>query len=265
MLKAKCFNNIKSIFYFNTHFSKLIYKSVLYICCIFIFAIFYGCSAFSPPTDYFQKTVEMEAQGEKSRYQTNSTVTETESGKSTKIIKKASDEPPTIEILKKSEQDEDTVVNAKKKEVDENDQEIKVVSSPAPLPNVYTENQNSGLNSVPIAISSDVIKTALEIAGINVRNVELVNGRVGNSKNSIRINFICESSNVVNDKFFTICAVIYHLNKSSKTVDVVIGIAEDSQTNLLGVLQSNTEDINAWMDNKITRAEWFSRITRKML
>ncbi|MGB9597543.1 MAG: hypothetical protein ACPL7B_14775, partial [Candidatus Poribacteria bacterium] len=78
-------------------------------------------------------------------------------------------------------------------------------------------------------------------------------------------NFISESVKLVNEKFFTICAVTYHLNKSSKTIDVVIGIAEDSQSNLLGALQSNMEDITAWMDNKITRAEWFSRIIRKML
>jgi len=95
--------------------------------------------------------------------------------------------------------------------------------------------------------------------------VELVNGRVESGKNSVRINFICESSESVNEKFFTICAVTYHLNKASKTIDVVVGIAEDSQANLLGVLQSNTEDITAWMNNKITRAEWFSKITRKML
>ncbi len=110
-----------------------------------------------------------------------------------------------------------------------------------------------------------MIKSALEIAGVSVRTVELVNGRLGKGRNSVRINFLCESETLINDKFFTICAVIYHLNKSTNTIDVVVGIAEDSQSNLKGILQSNIEDITAWMNNLITRAEWFSRITRNML
>jgi hypothetical protein len=236
--------------------------------CFAILLLFlYGCGAFGPPPDYYQKTLEMEGYGEQTRSETGrhpgDVVSSPENQGSTKVIKKPSDEPPIIEVVQKTAQEKDeTVAIAKSNNVLEQPEQktLNHEFSVSPVSNFGTERR-----SEPIAVSSDVIRSALEIAGINVRSVELVNGRVESGKNSVRINFICESSASVNEKFFTICAVTYHLNKASKTIDVVIGIAEDSQANLLGVLQSNTEDITAWMDNKITRAEWFSRITRKML
>jgi hypothetical protein len=236
--------------------------------CFTILLLFlYGCGAFSSPPDYYQKTIEMEGYGEQTRNETGrhpgDVVSSPENQGSTKVIKKSSDEPPIIEVVQKTEQEKnETVTIAKNNNALEQTEQktLNHESSVSSVSNYVTERR-----SEPIAVSSDVIRSALEIAGINVRSVELVNGRIESGKNSVRINFICESSEAVNEKFFTICAVTYHLNKASKTIDVVVGIAEDSQANLLGVLQSNTEDITAWMNNKITRAEWFSRITRKML
>jgi hypothetical protein len=266
-IKLKCSDSEKNILHLNTFFTKSASVWILYINCLIFLVFFCGCSAFGPPIDYYQKTVDME-HGEQTRYETGKNTEEAESPESkgsVKIIKRPSEEPPIVEVLPKPKQDESNLSTVKQNKTEQIKQESTVGASPTLFPDMSVSNPKLDLNPKPIAISSDVIRTALEIAGINVRSVELINRRIESGKNSVRINFICDSSSVVNDKFFTICAVIYHLNKSSKTVDVVVGIAEDSQTSLLGALQSNTEDITAWMDNKITRAEWFSRITRKML
>jgi len=95
--------------------------------------------------------------------------------------------------------------------------------------------------------------------------VELVNGRLSGGKNSVRVSFLSESVNAIDDRFVAICAVIYHLDAEASTVDVVVGIAEDEQANLLAILQSNMSDVTAWINNEISRAEWSSRITKKIL
>jgi len=240
-------------------------------CFAILLLLLCGCGAFGPPTDYYEKTLEMEGYGNQVRNETGRKPGDVEKStanqETAKVVKKPSEEPPIVEVLTKPAQKKDENATA----IGSNDVFQQPMQKSLNQGNSITQSstimQNSeiGKNSEPIAVSSDVIRSALEIAGINVRSVELVNGRTEGGKNSVRVNFILDSSKTVNEKFFTICAVTYHLNKELKTIDVVVGIAEDSQANLLGVLQSNTEDITAWMDNKITRAEWFSRITRKML
>jgi hypothetical protein len=136
--------------------------------------------------------------------------------------------------------------------------EREIIKEPEPVPERRLE---------PIAVASDVIKSALNSAdlGINARSVELVNGRLSGGKNSVRVNFLTQSIDLIDDKFVAICAVIYHLNSEKNTVDSVVGIAEDQQVNLLAIFQSDMSDIAAWMRNEISRAEWFSRISRKIL
>lgn len=237
---------------------------------------FLGCSVFSPPTDYYEKTLQMEESAKRSYKEPPSsklgnTVT-AQTQESTKVIRMPSDEPPIVEVITRSTKE--NIDGKSKSEIYETKEraQLPMISQETEIPITSSVSLSSGnennsklITNEPISVSSEVIKNALEIAGITVRSVELVNGRLEGGKNSVRVNFISESVKLVNERFFTICAVIYHLNKSSKTIDVVIGIAEDSQSNLLGALQSNMEDITAWMDNKITRAEWFSRIIRKML
>lgn len=234
---------------------------------IYLALLICGCSIFKPPTDYYQKSLDMETYGEEARKNTGRTPGEIiEPPKKvgqTEILNIPIQEPPIKELLPKPQKEElvdkgsDFEKNVSEQKIDDFKKE--------PLRNIPFQDLEAERSPESIAISSVVIKSALEIAGINVRAVELVNGRLGSGRNSVRVNFICESEILINDKFFTICAVIYHLNKSTKTIDVVVGIAEDSQSNLKGILQSNIEDITAWMNNLITRAEWFSRITRNML
>ena len=261
LAKIKCLFINYSILCRDTCVLRSALALILCSSCLFLF--FCGCSAFVPPTDYYEKTIAMES-GQK-RSETGSTnENKPENTETIKIIRRGSDETPIVDVLPKLPQ-EKSIKEPRQEENDFNTQDKTSDMSSASLPNTFFPAQDSETSTENISISSDVIKSALEIAGINVRSVELVNRRIGGGKNSVRVSFICESANVVNEKFFTMCAVIYHLNKSSKTVDIVVGIAEDPQSNLLGALQSNTEDITAWMDNKITRAEWFSRISRKML
>ncbi len=235
---------------------------------IYLALLLYGCSIFKPPADYYKESLDMESYGEQTRKNTGRTpgkiIEPPKKDEQTKILTMPAQEPPIKELIPKPLQREELV--------DRGSDAIKDTSE-QPISSFQKETQKSppfqdlGMERPPepIAISSVVIKSALEIAGVSVRAVELVNGRLGSGRNSVRINFLCDSETLINDKFFTICAVIYHLNKSTNTIDVVVGIAEDSQSNLKGILQSNIEDITAWMNNLITRAEWFSRITRNML
>lgn len=233
--------------------------------------LLFGCGVFGPPTDYYQKTLDMEESAKKSHQESPSSKSSIASSTQTqtvKVIRQPSDEPPIVEVITKASQEN---TNKTEKSSDQNvytqNQQTtqKSENLSGTQANISSNATNTLNNSEPIAVSPDVIKNALENAGVNVRSVELVNGRIDGSKNSIRVNFVCESAKIANDRFFTICSVTYYLNKTSKSIDIVVGIAEDSQSNLLGVLQSNIEDITAWMDNKITRAEWFSKITKKML
>lgn len=238
--------------------------------------LFVGCGVFCPPTDYYQKTLDMEESAKKSHQEKPSIKSGVASSKQTqtiKVIRQPSDEPPIVEVITKASQENTNKEAKTEKSTDQNgytqnQQTIQESENPAGTQaNILsnTTNANTLIRTEAISVSPDVIKNALENAGVNVRSIELVNGRIDGSKNSIRVNFICESTKIANDRFFTICSVTYYLNKASNSIDIVVGIAEDSQSNLLGVLQSNIEDITAWMDNKITRAEWFSRITKKML
>jgi hypothetical protein len=226
-----------------------------------------GCGVFGPPTDYYQKTLDMEESAKKSHQESPSNKSGTNSSTQTvKVIRQPSDEPPIVEVITKASQENTNKEATTGKSTDQSayTQNQQTTQESENLADSQT-NSNILSRSEPIAVSPDVIKNALENAGVNVRSVELVNGRIDGSKNSVRVNFVCESEKIANDRFFTICSVTYYLNKASKSIDVVVGIAEDSQSNLIGVLQSNIEDITAWMDNKITRAEWFSKITKKML
>lgn len=257
-------------------FILLLYR-VFFICFIALILIaFFGCGAFSPPTDYYQKTLEMEENAKRAYKESPSSrsgeTVITQPQEFTKVIRQPSDEPPIVEVITRSTKENiddksrsEIYETRERTQLPKPHQETEISITPSVSYSSDIENSGKLVSNEPISVSSEVIKNALEIAGINIRGVELVNGRTEGGKNSVRVNFIAGSSKLVNEKFFTICAVIYHLNKSSKTIDVVIGIAEDPQSNLLGALQSNMEDITAWMDNKITRAEWFSRIIRKML
>ena len=221
--------------------------------------LLYGCGGVGPPADYYYQVLEMEEQGEQVRQNTGRRPGEVVVPvMDTKPIKVARipvqqitpDEPPQQkEILPVIEQEE---------EVQEWPPQREIVREAPPLPKSTPE---------PIAVESDVIKNALNAANlkISVRTVELVNGRLSGGKNSVRIYFIPESVNVIDDRFGGICAVLYYLDNKTNTVDIVAGLAEDEQSNLLAILQVNIGDITAWMTDEITRTEWDSRITKKIL
>lgn len=242
-------------------------------CVILVLLFLYGCGKFNPPVDYYQKVVEIEEnegrpqQGDEQRYSEMAMSSETLG--TVKVVRLPPQEPQMQELLPKPpwQQDRENLTVKNEGELKETPAE--------PLQNEGVVEQTthslpplvSGSNaSEPIAVSSEVIRRALESVGIgiSVRTIELVNGRLSGGRNSVRVSFFCESASLINDKFVAICAVTYHLNKTTNTIDAVVGIAEDAQSNLIGVLQSDMGDIAAWMTNKISRAEWFSRITKKM-
>lgn len=224
---------------------------------ILLLFIVLGCSVMKPPVDYYGKALEIEAStsnASQSPQQRANTELPTALSE-TKIVRMEPTEPPRRELITKPL----TIKDEEKP----NSKEVQQVTK---WEETYSSSNNAYIptTSEPIMISSVVIKSALEIADINVKSVELSNGRLTGGKNSVKVSFICESKNSIYEKFFTTCAVIYHLDKS-KTVDTVIALAEDSQSNIIGVLQSDIEDISAWMNNLITRAEWLSRINKKLM
>jgi hypothetical protein len=236
-----------------------ILPSVLYILCSLFFC---GCSSINPPADYYQQVLEMEEYGEQSRRDTGRHPDE--------IVEPIRNSEPVItgkssvqQLMPEAfQQEAEEVVIVEPEEEVQNEPEVppqreviqKSSSSQAPFPE-------------PIAVASDVIKSALRTAdlGVSARTVELVNGRLSGGRNSVRVSFFSESLDLIDDKFVAICAVIYHLNSGTHTVDTVIAMAEDEQANLLAIIQSDMKDVTAWMTNEISRAEWFSRVTKKML
>jgi len=216
-----------------------------------------GCSAISPPADYYQQVLEVEEHGEQVRRDTGRRPGE--------VVEPVEDLEP-ITAAKSSayqltpEQPEETSVTeqAEVQEKTEESTRREVVRESSLSPEPSPE---------PIAIASDVVKNALTLADleISVRTVELLNGRLSGGRNSVRVNFLCESVDAIDDKFVAICAVIYHLDAKTNTVDVIVGIAEDEQTNLLAILQSDMSDVAAWINNELSRAEWFSKVIKKIL
>lgn len=253
---------------------------VRYVCIIlFLLLLLYGCSSVGPPTDYYQKIQEMEDYGERARSDIGRSpdeeVTTPRKSEPVKVVKLPPEELPEGQeenILKGINQGSAPDINNDIAVGKETEKPVQPKVSEESPPSTMSSQPSSSLSkailpSKPISVASEVIRSALESTnlGINVRNIELVNGRLTGGNNSVRVNFLCESINLIDDKFLAICAVTYHLNKSSNTIDVVVGIAEDQHSNLIGIIQSDMEDISAWMTDRISRAEWFSRVTKKVL
>lgn len=217
----------------------------------------YGCSKVEPPVDYYHTVVEMEEQGEQVRRDT---------GRSPGEVVVPATEPEPIKVADVPAQQEtpgepqpeveETPAIEQEEQTQEEPPRREIVQEPVPP-------SEPG----PIALAPDVIKSALNGSdlGISVRAVELVNGRLSDGKNSVRVYFLPGTVDVIDARFGAICAVLYYLNSETKTIDTVAGIAEDEQTNLLAILQSSMSDITAWVTAEITRAEWYTRITKKIL
>ena len=228
------------------------------LCSLILFS--YACSSLTPPDDYYQEVLEMEKHGEQARSDTGrqpgEIITPVKEPEPVKV------ERPTVKQLTQEVVQQDVeeilILNQEKQEIQEQPPQREAVEKPL-SPQI--------LPSLPIAVAAEVIKSALNSAdlGISVRTVELVNGRLSGGKNSVRVNFLSESLELIDDRFVAICAVIYHLDRDKNTVDIVAGIAEDSQANLIAIVQSKMDNIAAWMNNEISRAEWFSKVTKKVL
>jgi len=227
-----------------------LYSLFLALCSLFL----YGCS---PPADYYHQVEDMEEQGEQIR---------SETGRRPGEIVVPITDPTPIRMPETSAQQagsgrpqpdvKETPVVEQTAGFQERPPQREIVREPEPP---------SGPE--PVAVASNVIKDALNASDleVSVRTVELVNGRLSGGKNSVRIYFIPGSVDVIDDRFGAICAVVYYLNSQTKTVDTVAGIAEDEQSILLAILQSSISDITAWMTGDITRTEWHSKITKKIL
>ena len=228
------------------------------LCLMFVFL--YGCGTINPPEDYYGQVLETEKHGEQVRRDTGRHPGEV-------IAPAARAGPagvktsPVVQLAPEETQQpavEDSAVEyaGDVEEEHEKPPQRAAVQEPSPAP-----------SPEPIGVGAGVIKSALNATSLNirVRNVELVNGRLSGGKNSVRVTFLSRSVDVIDDRFVTICAVIYHLDCEANSVDVVVGIAEDEQANLLAILQSDMSAIVAWMTNKILRAEWYSKVTRKIL
>ena len=174
------------------------------------------------------------------------------------VEKRPAEELPQEEVQQDIE--EVSVIEQQEVEIQEEPPRREPIEKPPPSQKLSSE-------PVSVAIASEVIKSALNNAnlGLNIRTVELVNGRPGGGKNSVRVSFLSESLDVIDDKFVAVCAVIYHLDREKNTVDVVVGMAEDNQANLLAIVQSNMISITAWMTNEISKSDWFSEVTKKVL
>jgi len=229
------------------------------LCSLFLF--FCGCSNITPPADYYQQVLEMEEYGEQSRRDTGRRPDE--------IVEPVKDSEPVIVAKSPVQQVTPDALEQEPEEViiEQPEKEIQEEPENPPQREVVRESSSAELSSVPIAVASDVIKSALRTAdlGVVTRTVELVNGRLSGGRNSVRVSFLSDSVESVDEKFVAICAVVYHLNSGANTVDMIVGLAEDRQANLLAIVQSDMEDVAAWMTNEISRADWFSRITRKIL
>lgn len=239
-----------------------------------LFSFFYGCSSIQTPDDYYQQVLEIE----KNQSTANPAKPE-ESAKSENAIAMSPAGEQSLESssaeLPKLQTEEDALSPKERDELPSaNIDEPVEESIVAKQEEAYEEPEPPRREAIaqppptqPIAVAPELIKIALSSAGleINVRNLELVNGRLTGGKNSVRINFLSESIDTMDSKFVAICAVLYHLDRDTKSVDVIVGMAEDNQSNLLAIYQSDMSDVTAWMNNKLSPAEWRSRITKKVL
>ena len=221
----------------------------------------FGCTSITPPDNYYQQVVEMEKSGERARQKTGRRPGETvEPVKQPEPAKTESHPVKQLSPIGTDNQEETPIIleneHGKKQEVVKPPEREVIEKKPQPK-----------VKPIPIAVSSDVIRIALRDVslGVNARNVELVNGRLTGGKNSVRVNFFCKSVDQIYSKFVAICAVTYHLDRNTKSIDTIVGIAEDSQANMLAIIQTRMDDVVAWMTNKKTRAEWLSKVNVKLL
>ncbi len=236
--------------------STKIRSSMLYYALCSMILFLYGCSNVNPPADYYQQVLDMEEHGEQSRRDTGRQPGEMVTPVRDEEPIKAAESPEYQLTPNESQQQvKETPAIEKREEIQEEPPRREPVQV---LPPADPE---------PIAVASDVIKSALNAPDLRIgaRTVELINGRLSGGKNSVRVSFFSESVDVIGNTFATICAVIYYLNAETNTIDVVEGIAEDKQAALLAILRSNMSDVTAWMTDDITKVEWYSKVTRKIL
>ena len=229
------------------------------LCLMFVFL--YGCGTINPPEDYYGQVLETEKHGEQVRRDTGRHPGEV-IAPATGTAPARAETSPVVQLAP-----EETQQRAVEDSDVEHAEDVEQEHENPPQRTAVQESPPFEPSPEPIGVGAEVIKSALNATSLNirVRNVELVNGRLSGGKNSVRVTFLSGSVDVIDDRFVTICAVIYHLDCEASSVDVVVGIAEDEQANLLAILQSDMSGVVAWMTNEILRAEWYSKVTRKIL
>ncbi|MBD3183728.1 hypothetical protein GF312_15670 [Candidatus Poribacteria bacterium] len=226
---------------------------------LMILGLIYACSTVTPPDNYYENVLEMENYGEETRQETGrkpGEVVKPPESEETEVVENTPMRELPLQEDQKSEEKILVVENEKSLEEQDPPPMREIIEEPKPAP-----------KAIPVNTSADVMKIAMNNAdlGIGARNVEIVNGRLNGGKNSVRVNFLCNSIDRIYEKFVGICAVIYHLDKNAESIDVIVGIAEDDLANMIAIIQSDMDDVTAWMTDEISRSEWFSKITVKIL
>jgi len=249
------------------------YLSLFHALC-FLFVLFCGCSSIQSPDDYYKQVLEIE----KNRKNSQADVKENSEGLNPINIEsvngsRLSEEQIMRNITREDKPLENNTIFSERQEellsadIKETSEELTATKKEEAYKESEPPRREPIQGPMPISVSPEVMKIALNSASLEiaVRNIELVNGRLSGGKNSVRINFLSESVDTIDSKFVAICAVIYHLDRENSSIDVIVGMAEDKQSNLLAIFQSDMKDISAWMNNKISPAEWRLRIIKKVL
>jgi hypothetical protein len=153
---------------------------------ILLSILFVGCGVFCPPTDYYQKTLDMEESAKKSHQEkptSKSGVASSTQTQTVKVIRQLSDEPPIVEVIAKASQENTnkktkTEILTDQNVYTQNQQTTQESANPAGTQaniSSNTTNANTLIRTEPISVSPDVIKNALENAGVNVKGIEFVN------------------------------------------------------------------------------------------
>ena len=205
--------------------------------CIILLSFFF-CSCLQAPRDYYYQFALIERWGAKRREKTQRKVTD---------------------VVVHPEQTKPLIVAFFPEEKDTGFKGIVPITKPDP--SQIEKPETLAKSKVPVAITQDILTLTLNQAGIDVVAIRIVNGRLEDKENLVRVNFVPKalSYDSIYKQFLKLCAVIEVIQAKKGTVDKVNAIIEKDDMPYM-MLESSIENYKAYMNEKISLEEWISHL-----
>jgi len=209
--------------------------------CTTLLLSFFFCSCLQAPKDYYYQFALIERWGAKKREETQRKVTDM-------VVHPEQTKPLTVAFFPR-----------------ETDLGFKgIVSITKPDPSKIKKPETLAKSKATVAITQDILNLTLNRAGVDVVAIRIINGRMEDKENLVRVNFVPKalSYDSIYKQFLKLCAVIEAIQTQKGTVDKVNAIVEKDNIPYM-MLESSIENYKAYMNEEISLEEWINHLEIK--